>query len=327
MKRYLTVGMILLSIFAFGYPSETMAAQIIAKFAHALSIQSPYHSGGLKFAELVEKKTDGSIKVDVYAGSLGAERELLEGLSNGTVEFALHSAIIAQSYSPELAVFGLPFLFKDRSEAYRALDGTVAKEIFKKLEPRGIMELEAWEAGFRNIGNSKRPINSLADIKGLKIRVPEGDIYLTIWKALGGNPIPMAWSELYMALQMKVVDAQEVPIANFAATKFYEVQKYYSFINYMYDPIALSISLKFWKTLSAEQQKAVAEAAKEACAYERNLVQEQEQTLEKELVGKGVSFTRPELEPFHNAVKVVYDQYRDKFGDWPNRIKAAATGK
>ena len=302
-----------------GSPSAQAAGEngggvIVAKFAHALSPQSPYQTGAEKFKELVEEKTGGKVVIKIYPnGQLGAERDLFEGLKLGTVEFAVGGmGVLSQAYEPKLEVFGLPFMFESREEVYEVLDGPVGQELYKPLLENQIEIVGNFEAGFRQLSNSKRPVNSINDVKGLKIRTPEGSVYINTWNALGASPTPIAWNELYSALQTGVVDGAEVPISNFATSGFGEVQKYYGWINYMYDSIPFGASKSFMDSLSPELQEAVREAAKEACDFERQTVKEMEAQLQAELEGQGVQFTTPDLEPFRAAVQPIYDNYADK---------------
>ena len=296
--------------------SSALAATkpIVAKFGHALAPTTPYQNGAEKFKELVEERTGGEIIIEIYPnGQLGAERDLFEGLKIGTVEFAVGGmGVLSQAYDERLAVFGMPFIFSGREEVYKILDGEVGQEFYKSMLNHGIEIVGNFEAGFRQLSNSKRPINSLDDVKGLKVRTPEGSVYMKTWEVLGASPTPIAWTELFSAMQTGVIDGAEVPIGNFATSGFGEVQKNYAWINYMYDSIPMAASSVFMKRLSPEHQEIVRQAAKEACDFERQTVKDSEDRLQKELEAQGVVFTTPDTEPFREAVKVIYNEYKDK---------------
>jgi len=295
---------------------EAQPAQkkIVAKLGHVLAPNTPFQMGAEKFAELVTKKTNGQVEIQIYPNSqLGADRDLIEGQKMGTIEFALPGTSIFSQYEASIAVFGLPFLFKDRAEVYKVLDGPVGQELYGVSEKQNIKVLALFESGFRQLGTTRKAVNSIADLKGLKIRVPQGDLYVKTWKALGVNPTPMAWNELFTALQTGVVDGEEAPLTIFASSGFGEVVKNFAYINYLYDPVMLTVSNKFWTQLTPELQKAIEEAAVEARDYQRKQVQELEKVTEDDLKAKqAVKFTNPDLTPFQDAMKSVYEGYADK---------------
>lgn len=284
---------------------------ITAKLGHVMAVDSPANIGALKFAELIKEKTDGQVVVDVYPNSqLGGDRDMIEAQKMGALDFSLPGSSIFSQFEPTVGVFVMPFIFKDKEAAYKILDGEVGKEIYKVTENQNIKTLVTFESGFRQLGTNK-PVNGIDDIKGLKIRIPEGDIYIKTWKSLGASGTPLAWNELFSALQTGVVDGEEAPLATFATSGFGEVTKNFAYINYAYDPLMLTVSNAFWDKLTVEQQKAVEESAVEASAYQRQVNEDLEKTLEKDLIDKeGVAFTHPDLAPFQEAVKSVYKEYQ-----------------
>lgn len=288
----------------------TVKAEYVAKLGHSQVTASPVHDGALYFAELVSEKTNGRVAIDVYpAAQLGAERDLVEGAGMGTVEMGLSVGSVCAQFQPGVDAFCLPFLFETKEDVYTVLDGDVGKEIFAAMEKSDVTVLSCFENGFRQLGTN-REINSIEDLAGLKLRAPEGDIYVQTWSALGVNVTATPWNETFTALQTGVVDGEEAPLAIFESAGFGEVSKYFAYINYMYDPLVLYVSSDWLESLPEDLQAAVEEAAVEAADYQRALVTDQEKTAEQTLKDDwGVTFTSPDLAPFQNAVSNVYSTY------------------
>ncbi len=290
---------------------------------HVLAPEHPYHKGLLKFAEIIEEKTDGKYKVKVFpSGQLGGERDMVEGMQLGT----MHGALIGGTLGiiePKFLVTDLPFIFRDREHAYKVLDGEIGQELLSLLDKHKLVGISFWENGFRQITNSKRPIKTPQDLKGLKIRTPENDVQIAAIRAMGANPTPMAFPELFTALEQKVVDGQENSLSIIASSRFDEVQEYCTIINYMYQPATLVFSKSFFDGLPADVQQIIKDAAKEAQQYERRLIQEEDQKLIKELQEKGMKINIIEdVSAFRELVKPVYDQFADKIGqDLIDRIQ------
>jgi len=303
-KTAMVIAMALMALIAF---SPAAMAKIVMKMGTSTQPDHIYNQGLRYFEKLVEKGTNGAIDVQIFpANQLGAERELVEGLQLGTVQGTMTSTGPMGNFLPEIKVFNLPFLFKDRKSCYAVLDGPVGQEIAKKLIPLGIRSLGWCENGFRNVTNSKRPINKPEDMKGLKIRVMEDDLFIISMKALGASPLPMAFSELYTALEQKTVDAQENPLAVIYSSRFFEVQKYLAMTGHFYSPAMLLVSESFFKSLTPAQQKVLIEAGAKTRDYERKLSMEADQSLEAKLKEKGMIITHPDKKPFMEAVASVY---------------------
>ena len=252
------------------------------------------------------------------ASQLGSERDMVEGLQLGSLEMTLTSTGPRGNFVPQVKLFNLPFLFKDRESCYRVLDGEIGTQIADRFTKVGIRSLGWFENGFRNITNSKVAVNSPSDMKGIKIRVMEDDVFILTMKALGASPLPMAFGELYTALEQKTVDAQENPLAVIHSSRFFEVQKYLAMTGHFYSPAVLLISEIAWKTLTPEQQKIVADAATEARDYERELSLKADQELEAACKKEGMTVTHPDKAPFVKAVASVYSD--------PSVIKAIGGG-
>lgn len=265
------------------------AQEIKARFGTSLPDSHPQTLGARKFAELVEAKTKGHIKITVYsAGQLGSDMQMQAALQGGTQEFTAPSTATLAGLVKEFGVIGLPFSFASEQEADAVLDGPFGKKLLAQLPARGLVGLAFWENGFRNVTNSKRPIVRAEDIAGLKVRTMQNNLYIDMFGGLGANAVPMAVTELFTALESRAVDAQENPYTVVYAQKFYDVQKYLSTTGHAYDALTLLVSRKFWDRLSAPDQKAVQDAALEATAYERQTSRELNARLRGELTRLGM---------------------------------------
>ena len=289
---------------------------VTLKLGHIAEPENPYGQGADHFANLVKERTKGEVIIQVYPSSqLGNQRDLVEGLTFGTVDMTLTGTAVLGNFIPEVAVFDLPFIFRDIPHAYKALD-TVGMDLCKKGEGRGMMTLAIWENGVRHMTNNKRPIKTPEDMKGLKMRVMEQPVYIEMMKALGASPTPMAMSELYTALQKGVIDGQENPLAHIATKRFYEVQKYISLSGHTYASEPLLISTSSWKKLSPEQQQIVRQAALDTRDWQRELCRNLEGTFLKTIKDSGKSEVNDDVDKaaFASATKSVWKLYSDKFG-------------
>lgn len=289
---------------------------IVLRLGHGTATDSLYHEGSVKFKEIVEEKTGGQVKVELFPdGQLGHDRDLTEGMNLGTIEMGMIGVEPLTTMAPKLKAINLPFLFTDRDTAYAVLDGEIGEEMVEELPTNhGIRVLGFFENGFRHISNSKQEINTPEDLQGLAIRTPESPVSLAIFQALGANPTPMSFGELYTALEQGTVDGQENPVSLIYTAKLFEVQDYVSLTGHMYSPMVLTISEKKWSTLSPELQAAVQEAAAEAKAYERQLSEKQEGEYIANLKEAGVIISEPDVTLFVDATKDVHQEFDDEYG-------------
>ncbi|KIX15653.1 TRAP transporter substrate-binding protein [Dethiosulfatarculus sandiegensis] len=282
-------------------------AKVVIKCATSTQPSHIYNEGIRHMAKIVKEKSNGEMEIQLFpAAQLGSERDAVEGLQLGTLEMTLTSTGPLGNFVPAIKVFNLPFLFTSREAAYKVLDGKIGDQITASFPKIGIRALAWVENGFRNITNSKRAINKPADMDGLKIRVMEDDLFIATMKALGASPLPMAFGELYTALEQKTVDAQENPLAVIESSRFFEVQKYLAMTGHFYSPSMILVSEKFFKGLKPEQQKILQDAAFDARDFERKLSMEADQKLEAELAKQGMTVTHPDKAPFVKAVAGVY---------------------
>jgi tripartite ATP-independent transporter DctP family solute receptor len=218
----------------------------------------------------VTAKSGGKIKVNLFpGGTLGSDQANVSAIQGGTLEMASMNSGIFASQVKEFAIYDFPFMFTNTKEADAVVDGPFGKKLHDKLQEKGLVGLAYYELGFRNITNSKRAITKLEDLEGLKLRVIPNPINVEWVKALGANPTPLPFPEVYAALEQKAIDGQENPVTVINANKFYEVQKHVVLSNHQYNPQSVIISKKFWDTLDAAQKKIVADAALESAKYQR----------------------------------------------------------
>lgn len=311
MKKAFSV--LLVVLFLFSMAASAFALEI--KLAHVVNEKDSFHLAAEKFKALTEKYTNGSVTVTIFPNAkLGDERTLLERMKMGIVDAGIITNGPIINFVPRFGAIDLPFLFRSPEHAYKVLDGPIGQGLFAEMEKQGWKGLAWAERGFRNLTNSKKAVNSPDDVKGLKIRVMQNPVYVDSFKALGANAVPMAWTEALTALQQGTVDGQENPLNVIVAFKLNESQQHMAITRHAYAPAPIIMSMVTWKKLNAEQQKAVMKAAQEAAVYERAFNNASEKLWVKELEGKGMKVTTPDLKPFLDAVKPVYDAYTPKFG-------------
>lgn len=242
------------------------------KFVNQNAKGHPIVQGMEKFAQLVDTKSGGKLKVTVYpGGTLGSDQANVTALQGGTLEMASMNSGIFAGLTPEFAVYDFPFMFANGKEADTILDGNFGKSMHQKLEAKGIVGLAYYELGFRSITNSKRAITKVEDVAGLKLRVIPNPINVDWVSALGANPTPLPFPELYAALEQKAVDGQENPPPTIFLTKFHEVQKHLVMSNHQYNPQSVVVSKKFWDGLSGDEKRILQEAASESAKYQREV--------------------------------------------------------
>ncbi|WP_157961897.1 TRAP transporter substrate-binding protein [Acuticoccus kandeliae] len=308
---------LLAGLLALGLATGTAAAAEL-RFAHTNSPQSYGHMAAEKFAEIVAEKSGGDLTIALYpAGQLGGGGDLIKGNRLGTIDITMNGNPWYTGFNPVQNVLDLPFIFDDHEHVYRALDGEVGEKIGATLEEHGLKLLAFWEIGFRNVINSVRPINEPADLAGLKIRTTGNKAHIQAFQLLGANPQPMAFGEVYLALQTKVIDGTEHPVNEVYEMKFQEVTNNLSLTQHAYTAMVVTMNLGRWKSLSEEEQAIVMDAAKEATAYQRALLAEENVKRLQLLKDAGMAVVEnPDREAFR---AVVFDDvkaaYEDEFGD------------
>jgi TRAP-type transport system periplasmic protein len=240
------------------------------KFATQNPKGHPLVMGMEKFKELLEAKSGGKIKVNLFPGGvLGSDQANVSAMQGGTLEMVTMNSGILASQVKEFAIFDFPFMFPNEAVADKVVDGPFGQKMHARLDEKGLVGLAYYELGFRQITNSKRPVTKVEDLEGLKLRVIPNPINVDWVRALGANPTPLPFPEVYAALEQKAIDGQENPVTVINANKFFEVQKHVVLSNHQYNPQSVMISKKFWDGLTADQKKWVQEAATVSAKYQR----------------------------------------------------------
>jgi tripartite ATP-independent transporter DctP family solute receptor len=263
------------------------------KFANQNAAGHPIVQGMEKFKEIVEKNSGGKLKVNLFpGGTLGSDQANVSAIQGGSLEMASMNSGIFASQVKEFAIYDFPFMFASSKEADAVVDGPFGKKMHAKLEEKGLIGLAYYELGFRHITNGKRAINKVSDLEGLKLRVIPNPINVDWVKALGANPTPLPFPELYAALEQGAVDGQENPIPTINSAKLYEVQKHMVLTAHQYNPQSVIISKKFWDGLSAAEKKVVADAAAESAKFQRDTARNLEASLLANLKKNGMQVTQ-----------------------------------
>ena len=269
-----------------------------------------------QFAEEVKEKTGGRIEIRLQGGgALGGDREVIEGVQLGTVDMTIVSTSIVVNFDPSFAIFDIPFLFRDYDHARKVLDGKIGQDILKKFQSKGLVGLVWGENGFRHMTNSKHAIRTPADAAGLKMRTMENKVHMEGYKAFGILPTPMAFTELFTALQQGTVDGQENPIPVILSAKFSQVQKYLSLTGHVYSPATIIMNPGAFGKLSADDKKVFLDAAKAGAAAMRKRVNDDEARGIAILRKEGVEVTeKVDGEAFRKAIAPAYAGYAKEFG-------------
>lgn len=305
-----------LAVAAFGL---AQAQTKTIKFVNQNAKGHPIVLGMDRFAEIVEARSGGKLKVTVYpGGALGSDQANVSALQGGTLEMASMNSGIFASLVKDFAIYDFPFLFANPAEADAVVDGPFGKSLHAKLEEKCLVGLGYYELGFRHITNSKRPITKVEDIAGLKLRVIPNPINIDWVSALGANPTPLPFPELYAALEQKAVDGQENPVATINGAKLYEVQKHLALTSHQYNPQSIVVSKKFWDGLPADEKKIVQDAVNESIKYQREQSRALASSLLETLKKNGMQVTElpaAEVAKLREKMKPVIAKHSASVGD------------
>lgn len=276
----------------------------------------PNHTFSLaleKFAAHVEAASNGRFEVRLYpASQLGSEREMQEMLTLGSLELSVTGVL--NIYEPMFSVYEMPYLYRDRDHVLRVMEEMPAQSFAHNLQRQGLRVLGFYENGFRNVTNSRRPIHTPADLQGLIIRTPENPAQFETFKALGANPTPMSFAELYTALAQGVVDGQENPLQNIASANLNEVQRHLAVTRHIYNVAYVVISERFWQKLPPSDQRILENALHASTRWQLDTMSRLDQQLAQTLQDRGMEFTWPDTAPFEAAVQPAYDAIFQKLG-------------
>jgi len=284
----------------------------LIRFGYGLNEQSNQGRAVRMFAEQVEKNSGGKMKIRaVGASALGSDVQMQQALMGGAQEMMSGSTATLVGITKEMALWDTPFLISNAKEADTLLDGPIGEKIKAKLEEKGLVGLVYWENGFRNLTNNKRPVKKMEDLDGVKLRVMQNNVYLDSFKMLGANAVPMAFSELFSALETNTVDGQENPYNTILSSKFYEVQKYLTVTNHVYSPWIVMVSKKYWDQLSRDEKKVLMDAAKASREFERKDTRDEASRAMADLKAKGMQVNEldmAEASRMRNKLTRVYAQ-------------------
>lgn len=296
--------------------TATASAQTVLKIGYATTAASHYGVGSSAFCDEIEKGTQSRYKCQQFPSSaLGGEREMIEAVQIGTLDLVNTSTGPVGNFVPEVKIVDIPFLFRDYDHARKVMDGPIGQDILSKFPSKGIVALGWTENGFRHMTNNKRDIVKPADAAGLKMRTMENKVHMDGYRTFGILPTPMAFPELFGALQQGTVDGQENPIPVILASKFSQVQKHLSLTGHVYSPALLLLSPKVWDKLSAADKKVFFDAAKTAGVAQRKKVNDDENNGIAQLEKDGMKVTRVvDGQGFRDALKPAYLAYAKEFG-------------
>ena len=317
----LTVVFTVSLLSACSYQSE----QIAIKLGHGLDTQHPVHLGMQFMADELAALSNGSMKIEIYPNQqLGSERQTLELLQIGSVGMTKVSAAVLENFAPNVKVVSLPYIFSSKQHSHAVMDSDIGRDLLTESEPFWLRGLTFYDAGSRSYYSTGKPINSPDDLKGLKIRVQPSVTAMSMVSAMGGSPTPIAWGELYTALQQGVVDGAENNPPSFYYSRHYEVAKNYILNEHTSVPDVLMISTHLWDRLSKQQQTWLQAAADASATHQRKLWAQAEEEALNAVKAAGVNVIYPDKKPFAKAVEAMFEEYKSspEVYNYIKRIKA-----
>jgi C4-dicarboxylate-binding protein DctP len=319
--RHLTIGVAVALAFAMimVQVGTAAAAPIKIRFSHVVSPNTPKGQAADMFARLANERLKGKVEVQVFPNSqLYTDKKVLDALSTGSVEMAAPSTAKFTSWVPQLQLFDLPFLFKSSEVLYQTIDGEVGGKLFKMLGKKKMLGLAMWDNGFKQIGNNMHEIKKPSDASGIKYRIMSSKVLEAQFKAVGGNPLVMPFSEVYSALEQGVIDGQENTWSNMYSKKFNEVQKYITETNHGYLGYMVVTNAQFWNYLPKDVRMELEAILKEVTAWIRVNALKINMAQKQKIIDSGTSkvteLTEAEKDAFRKAFKPVHDQFRDVIG-------------
>ncbi len=306
------------------------AAEFSYKFANNLPAVHPLNVRAGEAAERILKATDGRMEIRVFPNNqLGSDTDTLSQLRSGAVEFFTLSGLILSTLVPPASINGVGFAFRDYNQVWQAMDGPLGDYVRAEIAKRGLLAMERiWDNGFRQTTTSTKPIATPADLRGMKLRVPVSPLWTSMFTALGAAPASINFSETYSALQTKIVDGQENPLAIIDAAKLYEVQTYCSLTNHMWDGFWFLANRRAWDRLPKDVQEVVSREVNRAALDERADVARLNADLQGKLAGAGLQFNPVDTAAFRDQLRTAgfYGEWRGKYGDEAWRVLETAVG-
>jgi tripartite ATP-independent transporter DctP family solute receptor len=306
-------------------------AEFSYKYANNLPVMHPMNIRAKEMADAIRAETKGRVDIQIFPNNqLGSDTDMLSQVRSGGVEFFTLSGLILSTLVPASSISGIGFAFPDYDTVWKALDGDLGAYVRSQIAKSGLVAMDKiWDNGFRQITSSTKPIVTADDLKGMKIRVPPSPLWTSMFKAFDAAPTSINFSEVYSALQTKVVEGQENPLAIISTAKLYEVQKYCSLTNHMWDGFWFLANKKAWERLPEDLRVVVAKQINAAGLKERADVAALNATVQKELTDKGMIFNQPKTDSFRERMRKggFYAEWKGKFGDEAWALLERSTGK
>lgn len=303
-------------------PRNTDSVRII--LGHGAAPGNPRALGAIRFQELVHEKSDGEVEIQILGQeSVGSDSEMMVSTASGSLDMTINSQGSFSSYVPEAALIGLPFLFESSQHAHAVVDGEVQDYLRREAEDKGFHVLGFWDNGMRDITNSTRPIRSPEDLRGLKIRVPDDQMTISIFSELGANPTPLAFGELYLALRQGAVDGQENPVVNIKSASLQEVQSHLAVIGHQYQVNPFVMSTQRWERMDSDIRTIIQDAAEESKHIQRGLMAEQTAAIYQEFESV-LEYTHPDRDQFRETTRPVFDAWQEQHPEFFAALTSAA---
>ena len=295
------------------------------RLSHTNPASSAFGVASEEFAKLLSEKTDGRYHITVYNdGQLGDERDSIEAVQLGNLDFAVVNVSVLANFVPQLSVFDLPYLIQSTDHADKVFKGEIRDQMMEWISGIGVKGLGVWESGFRNLTNSTRPVNSMEDVAGLRIRVMENELHQKLWIALGADAVPMAWGEAYTAMQQGALDGQENPLTVILSNNVQEVNQYLAMTEHVYSMVVPIMSQKLWDSMTAEDQAILEEVMAEMMDKEREITRQQNDEALGQLMDAGMEVTYPDKSAFIEATKEIREEYGAEYADLLQQVESLA---
>jgi TRAP-type transport system periplasmic protein len=320
-RKFATIAAAGAASLGFGTPIRyAKAAEFTYKYANNLPASHPMNLRATQAAERIKTQTNGRLEIQIFPNNqLGGDTDMLAQVRAGALELFMNSGInVLSTLIPSASVYGLGFIFPDYDAVWKAMDGELGAYVGSQISKAGLVPMEKmWDNGFRNVTTSTKPVVTPDDLKNLKIRVPVGPLWTSMFKAFGSSPTSINFNEIYSALQTKVVDAQETPLALIYTANLFEVQKYCSLTNHMWDGYFCVANRRAWEALPADFREIVAKNLNQAALEERDDLAKLNVSLQTQLAQKGLQFNQPNTALFREALREAgfYKEWREKYGE------------
>src|ERR671933_1676870 len=317
-RTVLKAGASLATIGVFGIVGRASAAEFTYKYANNLPVTHPMNTRAQEAVERIKQDTGGKVEIQIFPNNqLGGDTDMLSQVRSGAIEFFTLSGLILSTLVPVASINGIGFAFKSYDEVWAAMDGELGAHIRANIAKAGLLAMEKiWDNGYRQITSSTKPINTAADLDGFKIRVPVSPLWTSMFKAFGASPTSINFSEVYSALQTKVVEGQENPLSIIQISKLYEVQKYCSVTNNMWDGFWFLANRRAWERLPKDLQEIAARNWNQAGLEQRKMIFDLNQSLQGTLESEGMVFNKPDPASFRDKLKQAgfYKEWQQKYG-------------